>query len=86
MKKRKTQEEFEKELKEIHPNIKVLGKYTNTNTKIRCLCMIHNYEFDSIPNNMLRGHGCKLCGIEKNSSSRTKPHDQFVSEVKKINP
>ena len=86
MKKRKTQEEFEKELKEIHPNIKVLGKYTNTNTKIHCLCMIHNYEFDSIPNNMLRGHGCKLCGIEKNSSSRTKPHDQFVSEVKKINP
>ena len=48
MKKRKTQEEFEKELSLVLPNIKVLGKYININTKIRFKCLIHDFEFDKM--------------------------------------
>lgn len=86
MKKRKTQEEFEKELSLVLPDIKVLGEYTNMNTKIHFKCLIHDFEFDAFPQNMLRGHGCRKCGNEKQSKKQTKSHDKFVEDLKSINP
>ena len=86
MKKRKTQEEFEKELTLVLPNIKVLGKYININTKIRFKCLIHDFEFDAFPQNMLRGHGCRKCGNEKQSKKQTKTHQQFVGDLYQVNP
>jgi very-short-patch-repair endonuclease len=86
MKKRKTQEEFERELSLVLPNIKVLGKYININTKIRFKCLIHDFEFDAFPQNMLRGHGCRKCGSEKQSKKQRKSHDKFVEDLKHINP
>lgn len=86
MKRRKTQEEFEKELSLVLPDIKVIGKYINMNTKISFKCLIHDFEFDAFPQNMLRGHGCRKCGNEKQSKKQTKPHDKFVQDLKNINP
>lgn len=86
MKKRKTQEEFEKELNSVLPDIKVLGRYINMNTKIHFKCLIHDFEFDAFPQNMLRGHGCRKCGNEKQSKKQTKSHDRFVEDLKIINP
>ena len=86
MKKRKTQDEFEKELKLVLPNIKVLGKYVNMNTRIHFKCLIHDFEFDAYPQNMLRGHGCRKCGNEKQSKKQTKSHNKFVEDLKYINP
>lgn len=85
MKKRKTQEEFEKELNLVLPDIQVIGKYINMNTKIRFKCLIHDFEFDAFPQNMLRGHGCRKCGNEKQSKKQTKSHDKFVEYLKGIN-
>ena len=86
MKRRKTQEEFEKELSLVLPDIKVLGAYINMNTKIRFKCLIHDFEFDAFPQNMLRGHGCRKCGNEKQSKKQTKSHNMFVEDLKNINP
>lgn len=87
MKKRKTQKEFEKELELILPNVQVLGKYINTNTKIHCRCLVHDCEFDALPVNMLHGHnGCKKCGGEKQSKTQTKSHKQFALDLKEVNP
>lgn len=86
MKKRKTQEEFEKELSLVLPNTKVLGNYINMNTKIRFKCLIHDFEFDAFPQNMLRGHGCRKCGNEKQSKKQTKSHEKFIEDVRNINP
>lgn len=85
MKKRKTQEEFEKELNLVLPDIKVMGKYINMNTKIHFKCLIHDFEFDAFPQNMLRGHGCRKCGNEKQSKKQTKSHDKFVEDLKFVN-
>lgn len=85
MGRRKTQEEFERELNLIIPSLKVIGEYINTNTKIRCKCLIHDFEFDSLPVNLLHGHGCKKCGGEKQSKSQTKSHEQFIIDLEKIN-
>ena len=86
MKKRKTQEEFEQELSAVLPNTRVLGKYININTKIRFKCLVHDFEFDAFPQNMLRGHGCRKCGNEKQSKAQTKSHDTFVKDLYNINP
>ena len=85
MKKRKTQEEFEKELSLVLPDIEALGKYINMNTKIHFKCLIHDFEFDAFPQNMLRGHGCRKCGNEKQSKKQTKSHDDFVKGLQNIN-
>ena len=87
MSRKKTQEEFEKELKLVLPNIQVIGKYTNTNTKIHCKCLLHGSEFDALPINMLHSHnGCRKCSGEKLSQIKTKTHDQFVIDLKNVNP
>jgi len=65
MSKRKTQKDFEQELYIINPNIKVIGKYRNSNTKINCKCKIDNYEWDAFPNNLIRGNGCPVCSNHK---------------------
>jgi hypothetical protein len=40
MPKRKTLEEFKKQLLEINPNIKIDGIYINNKTPINCSCII----------------------------------------------
>lgn len=85
MARKKTQEEFEQELKLVLPDIEIIGKYINTNTKIECKCLIHDFKFEAYPVNLLRGHGCRKCGNEKQSKNRTKSHDQFVIDLKSVN-
>ena len=86
MARRKTKEQFVLEVKSIFPNIELVGDYTNVNVKTQFKCLIHDFEFDAYPCNILAGHGCKKCGIEKNSKSRRKSHKQFAQEMMTINP
>lgn len=58
---RKTQDEFEKELKEKLPNIKVIGRYQNNQTPVECECLIDHHVWSPIPSNLTRGHGCPVC-------------------------
>lgn len=61
MSKKKTQEEFEKELYKINPNIEVIGKYINSNSKIHCKCKIDGYEWNPKATNLLQGRSCPVC-------------------------
>lgn len=61
-KKRKSQEQFEKDLFNYNPNIKVIGKYTGTHKPIKCKCLIDDYEWESYASNLLNGTaGCPKC-------------------------
>ena len=76
MGKTKTKEKFIQELKEILPNVKVIGEYINTMTNIKCKCLIHNEIFESTPINMLHGYtGCKSCKREHASKAKRKSHE-----------
>ena len=77
----KTHEQFTKEMHEIHPNIEVLGEYSNASTKILCRCKIDGYEWYPTPYNLLSNKGCPKCG-----NSLTKTHENFVEEMNAINP
>lgn len=60
MAKKKTQEQFEKEVHEKYPQIQIRGKYINTSTKIDCECTIDKYCWSATPSNILR-YGCSVC-------------------------
>jgi very-short-patch-repair endonuclease/ribosomal protein S18 len=57
----RTHEEYVQKLKEINPNVEVVGQYINSQTKILHRCIIHNYEWYAYPNNFIKGNGCPLC-------------------------
>lgn len=63
-KKRKSQDEFEKQLRAIQPSIMVIGKYIGTHEKVRCRCLIDGAEWDAIPANLLNNSaGCPTCSM-----------------------
>lgn len=79
-KKKKTQLEFENEIFKIYKNdIKIIGKYINTNTPITCQCRICNSLYNPYPVDLLYKYkskngtnGCPNCNMEKNESSYVK--------------
>ncbi|XZN14367.1 hypothetical protein ACSW9O_16010 (plasmid) [Clostridium perfringens] len=84
MARRKTHEEFVKEVEEkYHGEYKILSEYINAKTKIKAR---HNcgYEWEVKPYNLLNnGRGCPICGEIKRRKIRTKTHSEFVEEVRK---
>ena len=56
-----TQDIFEKEMHENHPNLLPLTKYNGSKGEIMVICNIHNYEFKTTPNRLQQGQGCKYC-------------------------
>lgn len=79
---RKTHKKFIEEMKEKHPEIKVLGTYVNNKTKIECLCNICKTEWSAFPNNLLQKTGCPQCGINK----QRMPIQEFLNKLHDINP
>lgn len=83
---KKTHTQYVEELKEANPNVKVIDVYINKLFPITHKCLIHNIEWDITPDCALRGHGCPECHKEKLRSFRLKTHEQYVEEVRNINP
>lgn len=60
----KSHEKFILELQKANPDIKVIGKYKNTHTKIKCICTIDNTIWYGYPANLLNSSaGCPTCNI-----------------------
>lgn len=76
-----TQAEFIAKVKQLNPDIEVLGTYVNAQTKIKFRCKIDGYEWEAIPNNLLRGHGCPKCGGKLMPTT-----EEFKEKLHKINP
>lgn len=56
-----THDEYVSRVSKINPNIKVLGKYVGTKTKILHECKIDNHKWMTAPCNILCGCGCPVC-------------------------
>ena len=83
---KKTHEEYTKEVRHINPAIQVVGKYKNATTNITHKCLLCNFDWEAIPSNILKGHGCPKCGIKKYSIQKIKTHQEYCLEILKINP
>lgn len=82
----RTREEFVKELEECNPEIELIGDYINMRTKTLFRCKKHDTYWNALPNNILKGIGCKECGKEKIAMKNTLTHDEYVRRVKEISP
>ena len=78
---KKTHEEFVKELEQLNPNIEALGEYQGSYIKIWFRCKIDNFKWESTPHNVLTGRGCPKC-----SKKNRKTTQYFTDELKEINP
>lgn len=86
MAKRKTHEEFVKEVNTKLPNIKIKGKYLGVKNRIDVECLIHDYSWSPFANNLCQGRGYPLCFADKSSKIQRKTHEDFVKEVNLVNP
>lgn len=85
-KKRKTTEEFKREVFElVGDEYTVLGTYNGSGKPI---LMKHNIcgfdEWTPTPNNFLKGGRCKKCRREDANNKLRKTHQQFIKEVEDI--
>ncbi|MCZ2398181.1 MAG: hypothetical protein LC100_16785 [Chitinophagales bacterium] len=77
---------FIEKMSVINPNIKIIGEYKNSQTKVDCKCLIHDEFFSMTGCNLITGHGCPKCAKESRRKLSAKNHNEFVSELKKISP
>lgn len=82
---RLTHEQFIERLSISNPDITAIGEYVNMHTKIECVCPVGHHWFP-IAQDVIRGEGCSECGLISRVSKRTKTHEQFVDEVRNLNP
>lgn len=78
---KKTNQEFLKELKLVNPSIMALSEYINCSTKIEVKCLKCGNIWKTTPNSLLGGHGCPIC-----ANNQKKTQEQFLSEMKEYNP
>lgn len=85
----KSHSAFVEEMAEIMPTISIVGTYEGWAKRIRCYCKVCGNEWDAIPNNLRKNEGCPECGrkkLEAFAILNRKPHEQFVFELRNINP
>ena len=77
----KSQEQYEEEVAQLHPTIKVIGVYVNTETPILHKCLLDDYEWMPKPGNILNGKGCPKCAGNVKFT-----HEEYVKKLNQLNP
>lgn len=79
---------IQEDVNKINPNIMILDNYVNTETQIKCKCIIHDEIWSARPLELLKGKvGCSKCiSIKKHDNSRIKPLEQLKKEIRQVNP
>lgn len=69
-----------------YPHIELVGEYKNMSTPLECHCNKHDVYWTTTPQNILCGHGCVQCGLEKLSEQHTLSQEEFENAIKNVNP
>lgn len=83
---RKTHNEYVEQVRDVNPNIDVIGEYIDSKTKVEHKCKIDGNKWFALPGNILNGHGCSECMKRILHNKFAKTHDSYVKEVANINP
>lgn len=82
---KRTPDEYVELVKEANSDIEVLDIYSDSQTPIFHRCKICGHIWNAIPNNILRGHGCKSCATKLLADKSRKSTDDFIKEMSHIN-
>ena len=78
-------DDFASRLCEIAPTIIPVSKYINSNTKIKVHCEVCNFEWDALPSNLLKKHGCPRCASVKVGLNNRLDSQEFIKKLHNIN-
>jgi hypothetical protein len=84
---KRTEEQFLKEMLDIHPTIKVLEKYIKKSKEVKCECLVCKNIFSKKPSNLVtaRKSGCPKCSKEKETENRIKTRfNAWVNKTKEL--
>lgn len=76
---------FQERLQSINKNIILLEKYTDMKTKILCKCKIDNNEWSALPQNLLKGKGCPVCGTRSRTNKRKANSEDVINRIVTLN-
>lgn len=79
---KRTTEQFVEELAQVNPDIDVVGEYFSASEVIDVRCKVCGHEWSSLPNNLLNGHGCRVCNANRQAK---KMAEKFVSDIATLN-
>jgi hypothetical protein len=84
-KRSKTNDFFINQANVVHNNFYDYSetKYKNYLTKVNIICPIHG-EFEELPQEHIKGSGCKKCGVEKTKKFTVLGVDKFIEKANKI--
>ena len=83
---KKTHDQYVEEVKNINPNIEVIGIYINAKTLILHKCKIDDNEWMCSPSNILNGRGCPICANKNRSKNNSMTHEEYVKQLSIKNP
>ena len=83
MPKRKTTQEFNTELKELFPNLELIGEYNGDKNYLTVKCTIHDYVFKSKPVWLRHGHGCQKCYDDRRGNALRRSLEDVIADARK---
>ena len=83
---KKTTEEFAAQIASLNPNIEILSPYKTARKPIRCRCRIHDYEWETTPDNLIAHPRCRLCVNDKLRAERARSQEELIELLNKVNP
>ena len=81
----RSHEQFCEDVAKVNPNIKIVGKYINTATKISVECKVCGYKWNQCGRELLQGTGCIKCRNKYLSYIFRKPLDVFIADLERVN-
>ena len=79
-----THEVFIERMSQMHPDIEVLGRYENSNRRVRCKCAVCGWEWDAVPAGLLSGNGCRQCGAKARGEASMLPLEVFLEKLRAV--
>ena len=73
LKRRKSHEDFVRDMSIANPDITIIGQYTGTHRLIKCRCNIDGHEWESYAANLLNGSAkCPICNMSAGEANLVK--------------
>jgi Zn finger protein HypA/HybF involved in hydrogenase expression len=75
-----------KRLKRVHGEKYIFHEdtYQGVRKHIKVFCPIHDYSWEPRVNDLLKGQGCRLCGIESSAKKRLLSVGEFITRSQKV--
>lgn len=73
-------------IKNISPNIEILGEYQGCENHILCRCRLCGNEWETSPRSLSQGSSCPECAKKSRSNMRKRNAEDVLSDIVKMHP